>query len=115
LSITAILPAPICGDFHAVADAGAAIVGGSQAHQPQRLLNSIKVHSALWVGKLFFDQYNEGLAQRQAFIDRYVIYDGRVLSVDPIAIEFVDMARSRLMTAEERDTVIEDCVCRSGW
>lgn len=102
-------------DFHAVADAGAAIVSGSQAHQPHafEFYKGAFLHYGL--GNLFFDQYNEGLAQRQAFIDRYVIYDGRVLSVDPIAIEFVDMARSRLMTAEEREQLLKTVFAASGW
>ena len=102
-------------DFHKVAEAGAAIVSGSQAHQPHafEFYKGAFLHYGL--GNLFFDQYNEGTAQRQAFIDRYVIYDGRVISSDLITTEFVDMARSRLMTEEERQELLETVFTASGW
>ena len=102
-------------DFHKVAEAGAAIVSGSQAHQPHafEFYKGAFLHYGL--GNLFFDQYNEGTAQRQAFIDRYVIYDGRVISSDLITTEFVDMARSRLMTEEERQELLETVFAASGW
>ncbi len=102
-------------DFHKVAEAGAAIVSGSQAHQPHafEFYKGAFLHYGL--GNLFFDQYNEGTAQRQAFIDRYIIYDGRVISSDLITIEFVDMARSRLMTDEERQELLETVFAASGW
>ncbi len=102
-------------DFHTVAEAGAAIVSGSQAHQPHafEFYKDAFLHYGL--GNLFFDQYNEGIAQRQAFIDRYVIYDGRVISTDLITIEFVDMARSRLMLSDERQKLLETVFTASGW
>ena len=102
-------------DFHKVAEAGAAIVSGSQAHQPHafEFYKGAFLHYGL--GNLFFDQYNEGTAQRQAFIDRYIIYDGRVIGTDLITIEFVDMARSRLMTDEERQELLETVFAASGW
>ena len=102
-------------DFQKVAEAGATIVSGSQAHQPHafEFYKGAFLHYGL--GNLFFDQYNEGAAQRQAFIDRYVIYDGKVISLDLISIEFVDMARSRLMTTEERQQLLETVFAASGW
>ncbi len=102
-------------DFHQVAEAGAAIVSGSQAHQPHafEFYRGAFLHYGL--GNLFFDQYGEGYAQRQAFIDRYVIYDGRVISADLITIMFVDMARPRLMLPEERQELLEDIFFVSGW
>ena len=102
-------------DFHTVAEAGAAIVSGSQAHQPQafEFYHGSFLHYGL--GNLFFDQYGEGFAQRQAFIDRYFIYNGRVLSTDLITIMFVDMARSRLMNSDERQQLLETIFSASGW
>ena len=102
-------------DFHQVAEAGAAIVSGSQAHQPHafEFYRGAFLHYGL--GNLFFDQYGEGYAQRQAFIDRYVIYDGRVISTDLITIMFVDMARPRLMLPEERQELLETIFYASGW
>lgn len=102
-------------DFHAVAEAGAEIVSGSQAHQPQafEFYRGSFLHYGL--GNLFFDQYGEGFAQRQAFIDRYIIYDGHVLSTDLITIMFVDMARPRLMTSVERQELLRTIFSASGW
>ncbi len=102
-------------DFHQVAEAGAAIVSGSQAHQPHafEFYRGAFLHYGL--GNLFFDQYGEGYAQRQAFIDRYVIYDGRVINTDLITIMFVDMARPRLMLPEERQDLLETIFYASGW
>ncbi|NMC45967.1 MAG: hypothetical protein GYA52_03960 [Chloroflexi bacterium] len=102
-------------DFHTVAEAGAAIVSGSQAHQPQafEFYHGSFLHYGL--GNLFFDQYGEGFAQRQAFIDRYIIYNGQVLSTDLITIMFVDLARPRLMTPVERQELLETIFSASGW
>jgi len=102
-------------DFRAAADAGAAIVSGSQAHQPHAFEFYKGAFFHYGLGNLFFDQYNEGTAQRQAFIDQYIIYEGRVLNVDLISIEFVDMARSRLMTTEERKQLLKTVFAASGW
>ena len=67
-------------DFRKMADAGAVIVSGSQAHQPQavELYEESFLHYGL--GNLFFDQYNEGEELRQAFIDRHVFYNGKYIS-----------------------------------
>lgn len=102
-------------DFHTVAEAGAAVVSGSQAHQPHafEFYKGAFLHYGL--GNLFFDQYNEGTTKRQAFIDRYVIYDGRVISTELVTIMFVDMARSRLMLSEERQGLLETIFAYSGW
>lgn len=102
-------------DFHQVAEAGAAIVSGSQAHQPHafEFYRDAFLHYGL--GNLFFDQVGEGYAQRQAFIDRYIIYDGRVISTDLVTMMFVDLARPRLMLQEERQELLETIFNASGW
>lgn len=102
-------------DFHAVVDAGAAIVSGSQAHQPHafEFYRGAFLHYGL--GNLFFDQHGEGFAQRQAFLDRYVIYAGRHISTELETMIFVDMARPRLMDAQERDYLLRDVFFASGW
>ena len=63
-------------DFRQMADAGAVIVSGSQAHQPHAIEfdNGALLHYGL--GNLFFDQTNQGDPPRTAFIDRHVFYDG---------------------------------------
>ena len=102
-------------DFEKAADAGAVIVSGSQAHQPHALefYKGATLHFGL--GNLFFDQYNEGFPQRQAFMDRHVFYDGRYISTELLTIMFTDMARPRLMTADERADLLNTVFSASGW
>ena len=75
-------------DFQLVADAGASIVSGSQAHYAQMMEfhGDSFIHYGL--GNLFFDQTGDQdwmpLGIRREFLDRYVIYDGRLISVELI-------------------------------
>lgn len=102
-------------DFRRMANAGAVIVSGSQAHQPQalELLNGSIIHYGL--GNLFFDQYEVSLATRQAFIDRHVFYDGRYLGMELLSMMFVDYARARPMTSSERLDLLKAIYSASGW
>lgn len=102
-------------DFEKAASAGAVIVSGSQAHQPHafEFYKGATLHYGL--GNLFFDQYNEGFPKRQAFIDQHVFYDGRYINTELITIIFTDMARPRLMTAEERTELLSTIFNASGW
>ena len=102
-------------DFRNVADAGAAIVSGSQAHQPQGIefYNGSFLHYGL--GNLFFDQYKEGFPTRQAFIDRYVFYKGKYISTELITIMFTDLAHTRLMTNDERQDLLHTIFKVSIW
>jgi hypothetical protein len=107
----------LSNDFGQVASAGASIVSGSQAHQPHGFAfdNSAFIHYGL--GNLFFDQYHfcADYACDNAFIDRHVFYDGQYISTELITIRFVDAARSRLMTPEERANFLEIIFKASGW
>ncbi len=102
-------------DFRQMAQAGADIVSGSQAHQPQGMefIGDSLIHYGL--GNLFFDQYGVCEACRQSFIDRHVFYDGRYISTELIPIEFIDYARSRPMTVEETNELLETLFSASGW
>jgi poly-gamma-glutamate synthesis protein (capsule biosynthesis protein) len=104
-------------DFRGMAQAGAAIVSGSQAHQPQALdfFAGAFIHYGL--GNLFFDQYNycTDYACNDGFIDRHVFYDGRYISAELIPIQFVDFARPRFMTAQEKANLLEKVFSASGW
>lgn len=102
-------------DFQKVADAGAVIVSGSQAHQPQALefYRGSLLHYGL--GNLFFDQYAEGIAQRKAFIDLHIFYNGKYINTQLVTIMFIDMARSRLMTPAEREYLLKDVFHASNW
>ena len=102
-------------DFRQMAEAGAVIVSGSQAHQPQGMefLNGSFIHYGL--GNLFFDQYGLCEACRQGLIDHHVFYDGRYISTELLPIEFVDYARSRPMTDDEADSLFQALFQASGW
>jgi len=88
-------------DFRAMAEAGAVVVQGSQAHQPQALEFQGDAFIHYGLGNLFFDQM-EVLATRQEFIDCLVFYDNRLLSVELRTAMLEDWARPRPMTPEER-------------
>jgi poly-gamma-glutamate synthesis protein (capsule biosynthesis protein) len=102
-------------DSQAMAEAGSVIVSGSQAHQPQsfEFYKNALIHYGL--GNLFFDQYHMGLPTSQGFLDRHVFYDGRHISTELIGILFVDFARPRLMTPQEREVLLKSVFSASGW
>jgi poly-gamma-glutamate capsule biosynthesis protein CapA/YwtB (metallophosphatase superfamily) len=95
-------------DFQRLAEVGAAVVTGSQAHTPKPMVfyEGSFIHFGL--GNLFFDQmavyYNEILmpGTRDAFIDRFIFYDGRLISVELLTTLLEDYARPRPMTPLER-------------
>jgi hypothetical protein len=99
-------------DFRQLADAGAVMVSGSQAHTPKSMVftDSAFIHYGL--GNLFFDQmevyYNDRLmpGTREAFIDRLVFYDGQLISVELLTTMLEDYARPRPMTPIERETLL---------
>ena len=101
-------------DFRAVAEAGAAIVSGSQAHWPQ----GFEFHAGSFIhyglGNLFFDQMQR-LEYRQEFLDRHVFYDGRHVSTELLTAMLEDYARPRPMTPEERRLLLEATFAESGW
>jgi poly-gamma-glutamate synthesis protein (capsule biosynthesis protein) len=101
-------------DFIGMVDAGADIVQGSQAHQPQNFEFYKNGFIHYGTGNLFFDQYNLACCNR-AFIDRHVIYDGKYINTELITIKFVDYAQSRLMTPDERAEFLKLMFSASGW
>jgi poly-gamma-glutamate synthesis protein (capsule biosynthesis protein) len=102
-------------DSRGMAEAGAVIVSGSQAHQPQAMefYKGAFIHYGL--GNLFFDQYYLGLPTSQGFLDRHVFYDGRYIGVEPLGILFIDFARPRPMTRQERMVLLRSVFEASGW
>lgn len=97
-----------------VVDAGAAIVSGSQAHEPLgfEFYGDGFIHYGL--GNLFFDQMQAEELRRE-FIDRYVIYDGRVISLELLTAMLEDYARPRPMVTWERELLLRDMFTMSGW
>ena len=104
-------------DFRRMADAGAVVVSGSQAHVPQvmEFYKDAFIHYGL--GNLFFDQISKKgphLTERE-FIDRHVFYDGRYLGVELITAKLIDYARPRYMTEAERTKFLTQYFAYSGW
>ncbi|MCP4536588.1 MAG: hypothetical protein GY832_05530 [Chloroflexi bacterium] len=101
-------------DFRALAEMGAVIVSGSQAHQPQGFdfVDGSFIHYGL--GNLFFDQM-QSLETRQEFVDRHVFYDGRHVSTEIRTAILEDYARPRPMTDDERKDLLQSTFAASGW
>jgi poly-gamma-glutamate synthesis protein (capsule biosynthesis protein) len=101
-------------EFRALAEAGAAIVSGSQAHQPQGFdfHDGAFIHYGL--GNLFFDQM-WSLETRQEFVDWHIFYDGRHISTEVLTAILEDYARPRPMTPEEREALLTAAFQASGW
>jgi hypothetical protein len=107
----------LANDFGLVAAAGATIISGSQAHQPHGFAFEDGAFIHYGLGNLFFDQYHYCVkdACDDAFIDRHVFYDGQYISTELITIHFVDFARPRLMTPEERERFLKIIFNASSW
>ncbi|MBI5950769.1 MAG: CapA family protein [Chloroflexi bacterium] len=104
-------------DFRRMADAGATIVSGSQAHVPQvmEFYNDAFIHYGL--GNLFFDQMDPRgpkLTEKE-FFDRHVFYDGRYLGVELITARLTDYSRPVFMTEAERNGFLAMYFAKSGW
>lgn len=100
-------------DFLRIADAGAAIVSGSQSHFPQGMIFQGDTFVHYGLGNLFFDQMDT--YHRRAFIDRHFIYDGQYISTELIPTMLEDYSRPRLMISEERVPFLETIFTASGW
>jgi poly-gamma-glutamate synthesis protein (capsule biosynthesis protein) len=100
--------------FRRMADSGAVIVSGSQAHQPQGMefRGSALIHFGL--GNLMFDQM-WSLETRQEFIDLHVFYGGRHINTVLYTAMLEDYAQPRLMTPGERTEFLMSIFEASGW
>jgi poly-gamma-glutamate synthesis protein (capsule biosynthesis protein) len=103
-------------DFARISGAGAGIVSGSQAHQSHGMEfprdDAIIMYG---LGNLFFDQRNVVDNGDKALIARHVIYDGRYISTDLFTTQFVDFAKPRFMTVEEREAFLSVIFDASIW
>jgi len=108
--------------FHMMADAGAVLVSGSQAHYPQMMefYNGVFLHYGL--GNLFYDQMTYTLSNgdvtdrtRHEFIDRHVFYDGRYLGTEILTAILMDYARPQWMNEKQRTAFLSDYFYDSGW
>ncbi len=101
-------------DFRAIADAGASAVSGSQGHHAQGFdfHNGAFIHYGL--GNLFFDQMDM-MGTRQAFVDIYSVYDGRLINVDLWTGLIENYSMPREMTQPEREQALQAVFQASGW
>ncbi len=108
--------------FRLMADAGAAVVSGSQAHYPHSMefRGGSFIHYGL--GNLFFDQMTYTLPDgkvidetRREFYDRHVFYDGRYLGVELLTGMLEDYSRPRPATEAERRALLAEYFYVSGW
>ncbi|GAP05889.1 putative enzyme of poly-gamma-glutamate biosynthesis [Anaerolinea thermolimosa] len=101
-------PAPMQqpNSFVRLAQAGAVVVSGSQAHVPQgfQFVGDHYIHFGL--GNLFFDQTDTSLT-RQATIDRHIFYEGRYLGVELLPIRIVEYGRPVPMSEDEAQSFVE--------
>lgn len=108
--------------FRAVADAGAVVVSGSQAHYPHLMefRGDSFIHYGL--GNLFFDQMTYEMPDgsvidetRREFIDRHVFYDGKYLGMELLTAMLEDFSRPRPMNERERAQFLSEYFAYSGW
>lgn len=100
--------------FQKAVDAGADVVSGSQAHQPQgfQFYNGGFLHFG--PGNLFFDQM-WSQATREEFVVVYTVYEGRLLSVELKTALLEDYSQPRPMTMLERRDFLERMFDVSRW
>ncbi len=92
-------------DFYSLAEAGAVIVSGSQAHFPQGIdfVKNSFIHYGL--GNLFFDQMDNWL--RKSSVDIHYFYKGKYINSEIIPIINENYGQPRLMTDEESSNFLK--------
>jgi hypothetical protein len=101
-------------DFNLLAEAGADIVSGSQAHQPQGFGYADGAFIHYGVGNLFFDQMDY-IENRQMFADKHVLYEGRHISTVLFTGLMEDWAQPNPMSAEDRAAFLQLIFESSNW
>lgn len=92
-------------DFRRMAEVGADIVSGSQAHHPQAIefYNNVAVFYGL--GNLFFDQmYDDEV--RQGIITKHIFYEGKYINTVLITTMLEDYCQPRLTEENERLNIL---------
>ncbi len=96
----------ISNDFRAMAEAGADIVQGSQAHYPMgfEFMGSSLIHYGL--GNFLFDQMWD--PNRDEFIDRHIIYDGQYINTELLTAVLMDWSQPTPMDEEQRAQFLDE-------
>ncbi len=112
----AFIPGPqLMSEFKQVADYGADIVSGSQAHQPHSMEFYEGSMLTYGLGNLFFDQYKHFENTDRTMISRHIIYIGSHITTEIFTVFFSDYSRPRYMTEEDRIQLLIDVFTASGW
>jgi len=94
-------------DFRRMSAAGADIVSGSQAHQPQAIEFYDKGAIFYGLGNLFFDQMHNDEV-RQGIITKHVFYEGRYINTVLITTMLEDYSQPRLTNLPERLDILSN-------
>ncbi len=100
-------------DLRAMAEAGADVVIGSQAHQPQALEFLGRRAIFYGLGNLFFDQ-SWSDATRSSLIVRHLIYEGRLIAVELIPTVIDDNWQPHVAEGEEREAILREVLGASA-
>ncbi len=102
-------PPSFKADFRRMAQAGAIIVSGSQAHHPHGLEiygPQGETFIQYGLGNLFFDQKGVVPNGDWGFFVWHVFYGGRHLTAYPVPYRFVDFARPELLSWEQAEPLM---------
>jgi len=102
-------------DFELVANAGADIVSGSQAHHPHGVsfLNDSLIMYGL--GNFFFDQLLVSKYTAEAMVARHVVYNGQHISTEVIPIYFNDFSRPLYLEGAGANDLLKHIYAESTW
>ena len=93
-------------DFERMSDAGAVIVNGSQAHQPQGFEIRDNGFINFGLGNLFFGQ-SAGLPVRQGMLAKHIFYKGKHINTIMKTIYIEDLSQPRLTEGQERADLLK--------
>jgi poly-gamma-glutamate synthesis protein (capsule biosynthesis protein) len=109
-------------DYGLMAEAGAVIVNGSQAHRPKSMAFDHDAFIDYGLGNFFFDQrwtidiYGNVIVQTSwEIIQRHTFYEGRHLSIELLTAMLEDFSQPRPMTLEEREVFLTELFEASDW
>ena len=109
-------------DYAIMAEAGAVIINGSQAHRPKAKAFVEDAFIDYGLGNLFFDQrwyvddYGNIIKQTSwVGIQRHTFYDNRHLSVELLTAMLENFAQPRPMNEMERQVFLDELYTASGW
>lgn len=108
-----VAPSALRTDFRKVADAGAVIVSGSQAHVPHGFGFYNGAFLSYGLGNLFFDQMFK--SARAGLIERHMFYQDRHISTEILSTTLVNSARRVELSGEERGRLLEKLFAQSDW